>query len=456
MLNFLGDLIGAMDNFLGDCSNFLNDLDGDAVDKFLGEVALAKLTFIEPKSKVKISNKLIDAKCNLDVLQWTLLFALISAMDDTAKTMGFYKVSAAEVAELLRIRGKNRLRVIRDLCSTLVGAKLYLRVGNDAGATYDDELTWFSRLRSIPKNPYILFKMEDDLACLLLNQEKGYVQLQLDNLLKFRRKYTFQIYAICVKNKKFNRQTFCIDDLVEQLDCPKSYLVSGVFEEKVLKPATEEINLQTELQVSYTISKTKKLKLNIKEKDKYASFFESLNPQAQVAYTYFVELKVSKSAIIHCVNTFGQEVFEKIYREIRSKNPNEVKNMAAYAATCLRNGYYTQTPEPIKKIETRLPEPEPLEDEIKQTPEEIEPSEEEKAENAKVSELLDEIRSMTTTEQERLYGEVMQYCHNEGLYHRVIFGKFGAIKCITEDSVATAYATIVMQMKGDGADGETG
>ena len=118
--------------------------------------------------------------------------------------------------------------------------------------------------------------------------------------------------------------------------------------------------------------------------------------------------------------------------------------MAAYAATCLRNGYYSEAEDAPKKINKPAPLPEP------------EPLEKEKAENAKVSELLDEIRSMTTTEQERLYGEVMQYCHNEGLYHWVIFGKFGAIKCITEDSVATSYATIVMQMKGDGADGETG
>lgn len=421
------------------------------MEKFLNELALAKLTFIEPKSKIKISNKLIGAKCNLDALQWTLLFALISAMDSTDKIMGFYKVSASEVADILQINGKNRLRVIRDLCSSLVGAKLYLRMVNDAGASYDDELTWFYRLRSIPRNPYILFKMEDDLACLLLNQEKGYVQLQLDNLLKFHRKYTFQIYAICIKNKKFKRQTFCIDDLVEQLDCPKSYLVRGVFEEKVLKPAIEEINLQTELQVSYTISKTKKLKLNIKEKDKSASVYASLNPQAQVAYTYFADqIKVTKSAIIHCVNTFGQEVFEKIYREIRFKNPNEVKNMAAYAATCLRNGYYTQTPEP-KKIETRLPEPEPLEEENKQTPEEIE---QQKIENEKDKEeqdkIIQELKSLPDDEQERIYFSVLLFCKKiENKILLKLFSAKGMAACLTDNSIISTYIQTIRKMRGD-------
>ena len=72
--------------------------------------------------------------------------------------------------------------------------------------------------------------------------------------------------------------------------------------------------------------------------------------------------------------------------------------MAAYAATCLRNGYYSEAEDAPKKINKSAPLPEP---ELLET---------EKAENAKVIELLDEIRSMTSEEQERVYCAVLEYC----------------------------------------------
>ncbi|MBQ3540153.1 MAG: hypothetical protein IJA40_00200, partial [Phascolarctobacterium sp.] len=149
----------------------------------------------------------------------------------------------------------------------------------------------------------------------------------------------------------------------------------------------------------------------------------------------------TKSAIIHCVNTFGQEVFEKIYREIRFKNPNEVKNMAAYAATCLRNGYYSEAEDAPKKINKSAPLPEP---ELLET---------EKAENAKVSELLDEIRSMTSEEQERVYCAVLEYCKKtEKIIFLNLFKTIGVAGCITNNSINRSFLHFVRLMRRDLSD----
>lgn len=396
------------------------------------------------ETKLKIENRLAEVSCNLNVLQWQFVLALMAAMMPIKNKMNFFMISVNEIAKLLGI-SRNRKRIIWHMVNDLWEEEIYL--GDD------HKLRWFYELCPLELEGddkdfnYICFRMHEGLAQYLMNFERGYVLLFLGELLQFTCKYSFQIYALLIKYAKFKKKKMRINDLAEQLGVPNSYkrTVTHLIQ-KAIEPAISEINRITALDVNYQISSNYQFvcfHINLKEINIADSFFDSLNPKAQIAYTHFKDtLKVSKSAIVHCVNTYGEDVFTKIYLDLRHKPNNGIKNMAAYAATCLRKGYYSEAEDAPKKINKPAPLPEPLE--------------KEKAENAKVSELLDEIRSMTTTEQERLYGEVMQYCHNEGLYYWVIFGKFGAIKCITEDSVATSYATIVMQMKGDGADGETG
>ncbi|MBR1976158.1 MAG: replication initiation protein [Phascolarctobacterium sp.] len=404
------------------------------------------------ETKLKIENRLAEASCNLNVLQWQFVLALIAAMMPIENKMNFFMISTKEIAQLLNVT-RNRKRIIWQMIDDLWEQNIY--VGDD------HKLRWFYELCPLELEGddkdfnYICFRMHEGLAEYLLSYEKGYVLLCLDELLKFTCKYSFQIYALLTKYAKFKKKKMRINDLAEQLGVPNSYkrTVTHLIQ-KAIEPAISEINRITALDVNYQISSNYQFvcfHINLKVINIADEFFESLNPQAQVAYTYFVEIKVTKSAIIHCVNTFGQEVFEKIYREIRFKNPNEVKNMAAYAATCLRNGYYNQTPEPIKKIETRLPEP--LEEENKQTPEKIEPSEEEKAENAKVSELLDEIRSMTSEEQERVYCAVLEYCKKtEKIIFLNLFKTIGVAGCITNNSINRSFLHFVRLMRRDLSD----
>lgn len=403
------------------------------------------------ETKLKIENRLAEASCNLNVLQWQFVLALIAAMMPIENKMNFFMISTKEIARLLNVT-RNRKRIIWHMIDDLWEQEIY--VGDN------HKLRWFYELCPLELEGddkdfnYICFRMHEGLAEYLLSYEKGYVLLCLDELLKFTCKYSFQIYALCTKYAKFKKKKMRVNDLATQLGVPNSYRRTIThFIQKAIEPAVSEINRITTLEINYKLTSDFQFinfQINQKEINIVDSFFESLNPQAQVAYTYFADqIKVSKSAIIQCVNTFGQEVFEKIYREIRFKNPNEVKNMAAYAATCLRNGYYSEAEDAPKKINKPAPLLEPLE-ENKQTPEKIEPSEEEKAENAKVSELLDEIRSMTSEEQERVYCAVLDYCKKtENKILLKLFSAKGMAACLTDNSIISTYIQTIRKMRGD-------
>lgn len=405
------------------------------------ENLLAKPVPINPPTlnkSVKICNGFDEISGNLNVLEWKFLFAILAVMVPDENRKGGFIMRVSAIADLFNLQ-RNRKRIIWNMLDILWEKTI---CWGERG-----RLRWFYRLEPFEDNDdFIYFRMDEDLANFLLRYDKGYVLAKFEEIFKFRCKYSFQLYFIAAKAKKFRKRKFEVSKLIDFLEVPASYNLTNL-RLKVLCPAIKEINQITNLRVEFTFSRDFRfVNFQIIEVD---TFFESLNPQAQVAYTYFADqIKVTKSAIIHCVNTFGQEVFEKIYREIRFKNPNEVKNMAAYAATCLRNGYYTQTPEPIKKIETRLPEP--LEDEIKQTPEEIEQQkiqdEKEKEDKEKV---IEELKSLPEDEQEKIYFTVLDYCSQT---KNKILGKAfrlnGVAGCVTNESITGSYAQILREIRG--------
>ena len=297
-------------------------------------------------------------------------------------------------------------------------------------------------------------------------------QYKLINVKGFGCSYTFRFYELfCLKlgDKKECEFEINIENLKIWLQIENKYKLYGDLRKRIITPMLKDINGNDDneqtnfcnLRVKCEEVKSGKsivsLKFQVKKLNNVDTeneliigdqFFESLNPQAQVAYTYFADqIKVTKSAIIHCVNTFGQEVFEKIYREIRFKNPNEVKNMAAYAATCLRNGYYTQTPEPIKKIETRLPEPEPLEEENKQTPEEIEQQKiQEEKEKEDKEKVIEELKSLPEDEQEEFYNSVLEFAKGNSKIYYTLLKKYNHKNIWNQDHILAIYLQMIEKM----------
>ena len=449
-----------IDNFSCDLTNFLGDHGNSAVDNFLGELRKAQLTTINPEAELKIGYGIVEARCSLDRLQWVFLFALIAAMDNTRETMGFYKVSATEIANILKINGKNRIRVIRELCGTLLTAKVYLRTIDKNGEITEDEMTWFHRLRSQTNNPYILFKMENDLASLLLQQEKYYVKLKLSEIIEFRCKYSFQIYALAVKNKRFKKQTFLIANLVEQFECPQAYRFSSLFENRVVKPAVEEINKNTNLKINYKIANKSKLILTILQKDKYVDFFESLSLPAQNAYNYFKdEVKVASHAMVTCVNKYGEEIMIKICNEIKVKDPKGVKNMAAYAAACLLEGYYKDEHEELQKLQKEEIEKqadsfnEKLQEEFSGGLEDSKQKCEAEIRKIEREKLLKDIKRMSNEEQRFLFDSIMNFLKKEMPVQYSVLKKFNYQTIYENQVITNCYLNAYEKIKERNFDG---
>lgn len=417
------------------------------------------LTMPPKETKLKIENCLAEVSCNLNVLQWQFILALMAAMMPVENKMNFFMLSTKEIAQLLNVM-RNRKRIIWHMIDDLWEQEIY--VGNDHRLRWFYELCPLELEGDVKDYDYICFRMHEGLAKYLMSYEKGYVLLCLDELLKFTCKYSFQLYALFIKNKKFKKKKMRVSDLATQLGVPNSYkrTITHLIQ-KAIEPAISEINRITALNIKYELTtdfQSIYFRIQQKEINIADSFFDSLNPEAQIAYTYFKDnLKVSKSAIIHCVNTHGEDVFIKIYLQFRNKPNNGIKNMAAYAATCLRNGYFTEEPELPKRIK-RQDVPVPPKDNYPTEDEAI--KEQQKAEELKAQEerkkQLDELNSLLEDEQKQLYKCVLDFAKEKAAIKHMMLKQHNYESIKENQFIFAMYLGLINEMKGGETDGEKG
>lgn len=313
--------------------------------------------------------------------------------------------------------------------------------------------------------------VEFDPVLLPLYQQTLQGQYKLINVTGFAYSYTFRFYELfCLKlgNKTECEFEIDIENLKRWLQIENKYKMFNDLKKRILLPVIDDINGTCHkkendnfcnLRVTYeeiksgkkvTTLKFKVTKLEnddsgIREINIADAFFDSLSPEAQIAYTHFKDnLKVSKSAIIHCVNTHGEEVFTKIYLQFRNRPNNGIKNMAAYAATCLRNGYFTEEPELPKRIKRQdvpvLPKDNyPTEDEAikeQQKAEELKAQEERKKQ-------LEELNSLPEIEQKQLYKCVLDFAKEKAAIKYMMLKQHDYESIKDKDFILTMYLNLI-------------
>lgn len=384
---------------------------------------------------VKICNEFDEISCNLNVLEWKFLLAIMAVMVPDANRKGGFIIRASEIADLFGLR-RNRKRIIWNMLDAFWEKTI---CWGERG-----RLRWFYRLERFENNDdFIYFRMDEDLAAFLTSYEKGYVLAKFEKIFKFSCKYSFQLYFVAAKAKKYRMRKFEIGNMIDFLELPASYSIRKL-KDKVLNPAIEEINKITNLSVTYEITKNfKTITFKISETDE---FFESLSPDAQTAYTYFKEqLMVAKSAIKKCVNNFGEETLIRIYMDFLHKDLKEIKNLAAYAATCLRNGYFNhESMQKQKNIEINQPQEEIVDASIV--------DEELNAVKEARESLLTEIKSLPEEEQKILFQNVLEFTKNESKIYYAVLSRNDYKTILEKEGITGAYLSQLQKMR----EGESG
>lgn len=114
----------------------------------------------------------------------------------------------------------------------------------------------------------------DDVLMLLrtFDAVNPYTKYKKETVLKLKKEYSLDIYHLAKKGQNLGGFDFIIEDLMKELNLPKSYLILSNFKSRVLEPSVAEINEQTDIILSYQPLKTGRkitgYRITVKEKPK--------------------------------------------------------------------------------------------------------------------------------------------------------------------------------------------
>lgn len=117
--------------------------------------------------------------------------------------------------------------------------------------------TWFSSITFTEKSPIVRMTFSPDLLPYLLNIQESFTAYWLENILPMKSAYSIRLYEILHSYVKIGGYTVDLDDFKELLDAT-SYDRWDNLKIRVIEPAINEINLYTDISVSYLTEKNGK------------------------------------------------------------------------------------------------------------------------------------------------------------------------------------------------------
>ena len=186
--------------------------------------------------------KLVGGKYSLSTGESDLVYALLTEIEKDDEDFKDYVFSIKDLEKKIGKQvNKNQLyKNARGLMEKVIEIKK------------DDNkwklITWFSYFGY--DNGIITCTIDKRLKEHLL-ELKQYVLADIRQISKMGSTYSKRIYMMCKQSKDFGKFKIEVEELMEILQVPKSLKVYNNFKQRVLEQAIKEINLHSDIEVSY-------------------------------------------------------------------------------------------------------------------------------------------------------------------------------------------------------------
>ena len=230
------------------------------------------------------SNEIIQkARYDLTISELKTLAYIFSKIKPNDKEIQDYTFSVKEYCQVCGIDYKNgnnyinikkNLKSLRDNSFWLIDEQ-----GNEV------LVGWLSKARINKGSGKITVRLDDDIQKYVIGLFDNYTQYELLSTLPMKSNYSFRIYELLKSYAFTKHHTFDIDELKTMLSAT-NYVNFKDFRKYVLEVATKEINLYTDIEISWQPIKNGKkvvqVYFNIKQRDTWARYEASIAASEQI------------------------------------------------------------------------------------------------------------------------------------------------------------------------------
>lgn len=211
---------------------------------------------LDAKSMLVVKeNELIQrASYNLTMEEQKMLCYVISKIKPTDKEFEQYTISASDFAEICGISKTNVYRDFRQMIDNFDNKSQWVQMD---GKQFKFRV--FSEAEYNEKQGSITVMLNSHLKRYLLEIGKHgqYTKYELWNILSLKSKYSIRLYELFRSYSYQQEKEFDIDNL-KSLLCAEQYKSFGNLKQRVLDNAINEINIFTDLRVTYETKKAGK------------------------------------------------------------------------------------------------------------------------------------------------------------------------------------------------------
>ena len=238
---------------------------------------------IKPHSDVKMANYLVENRPKMNVDETRLFLTMVASVNKDDIELNTLKIPVSEFAELWGLdpdgaysRLKEALRGLRgkeffvEGINPTTGRKRFLSTSYITTAAYEQGYA------------YATAKISDEFKPYLLALKACYTSYVLENVMQLDTVNAIRNYELLKQYQSLGQRTFSVAEYKQLLRLEGKYSLNADLRRYVIDPAVNEINANTDIQVSYEFigrGQRAKLKFTIQQK---AAIREELEGQTSM------------------------------------------------------------------------------------------------------------------------------------------------------------------------------
>jgi plasmid replication initiation protein len=206
------------------------------------------------------SNRLIEASYKLTMVeQQLILFAICQARE---QEVGLSKNSSVSIdalsfAQQFNLRTNDVYEQLKSAVTTLFERYITIHdIHPKSGKPRVIKTRWVNDVAYTVGAGIVELSFAPRVVPFITRLDKSFTSYRLTRIAKLKSIYSVRIYELLVQYLSIGKRKFELGELKEILGIPGEYSVINDFKKRVLDVAVEQINLHTDLKISYSQQKT--------------------------------------------------------------------------------------------------------------------------------------------------------------------------------------------------------
>jgi hypothetical protein len=302
---------------------------------------------------IKKDNDLIQAKYRVGLHEQRLLYAVLGAIRTDDEVFNKYTIDLKTLAQLHGLTTNNAVYTqLHQAAEELLVTVVDISRGNTVRKT-----TWLNYVEYVPNEAQLKVTIHDELKPYLLQLKRNYTQYNLAAVANFRNSYSIRFYELLKMRQNMGKGgqfyiEYTLAELKKLLGIQShEYKQATDLRARVIKPALEEIDTQTDLKIIQTdyikkgraihainiVAEPKKQRMLALEDPKDIPPQESQPEQRPKAVQALLDFGFSESEARALVRTHkGEKVTQALAYVAHKRQERELKDPCAYMRTILK------------------------------------------------------------------------------------------------------------------------